>query len=142
MPVCYQNHWTLYVINKNYEQIDILDSLANKKYHYSIAGAVRTKLSAVISLVAKEHPDFSGWSLPSVPSLPQQEKSLDSAFCVMMFMRHYNPDSHKLEFFELGADWKSGELRIDNLWYLIHHKLNGSRDTLPEGIIQDHGSSP
>ncbi|KXG29993.2 hypothetical protein SORBI_3004G120400 [Sorghum bicolor] len=80
LPVCYQNHWTLYVINKNYEQIDILDSLANKKYHYSIAGAVRTKLSAVIS--------------------------------------------------------------IDNLWYLIHHKLNGSRDTLPEGIIQDHGSSP
>ncbi|KAG2537613.1 hypothetical protein PVAP13_9NG306173 [Panicum virgatum] len=87
LPVCYKLHWTVYVINKNYGQIDILDSMAwtvdeKRKYHQNIAGGIRTKLS-----------DFC---------------DLD-------------------------------DIRGKILWYLLHHNLNASANSLPLGII-DRGS--
>ncbi|KAG2564445.1 hypothetical protein PVAP13_7NG117585 [Panicum virgatum] len=143
VPVCYKLHLTVYVINKNYEQIDILDSWTStvndkQKYHQKIAVCMRKKLSNVISLISKEHPNFSDWSMPIIPAkyIAQQEpSSMDCGFFVMMFMKHYNPDTRQLEFCDSDFD----DIRGKILWYLLHHNLNASADSLPPGII-DRGS--
>lgn len=109
MPICQENHWTLYVVNKKYGQIDILDSSPTAvndkmKYHQSIAAKVRQRLNAVLLRISKEEHidfiDFSKWGLPLIPKIRiahQDRNSMDCGFFVMFFMRHYNPDTHLLE---------------------------------------------
>jgi hypothetical protein len=58
---------------------------------------------------------------------------MDCGFFVMMFMKHYNPDTRQLEFCDFD------DIRGKILWYLLHHNLNASADSLPPGII-DQGS--
>lgn len=125
------------MINKNYSQIDILDSIcSNYSFHRMIASKIRMNLSKVISVVANGHPKFDDWSLPIIHSLPQQNAgSNDCAFFMMMFMKFYNPDSRQLQFCDHVEFSKDGQLRIDILWYLFHHQLNGSRESQPEGIM-------
>ncbi|XP_021305422.1 uncharacterized protein LOC110431063 [Sorghum bicolor] len=73
LPVCHDSHWTVYVINKNFGQIDILDSSwatveVKRKNHRTIAGVIRSKLSDAILLITDKHPKFSEWSMPIIPA--------------------------------------------------------------------------
>ncbi|KAG0381253.1 hypothetical protein BDA96_K000900, partial [Sorghum bicolor] len=114
LPVCHDSHWTVYVINKNFGQIDILDSSwatveVKRKNHRTIAGVIRSKLSDAILLITDKHPKFSEWSMPIIPasSIAQQKQgSVDCGFFVMMFLKYYNPDTHRLEFCDLKEDFK------------------------------------
>ncbi|PWZ56776.1 hypothetical protein Zm00014a_003135 [Zea mays] len=121
VPICQENHWTLYVVNKKYGQIDILDSSPTAvndkmKYHQSIAAKVRQRLNAVLLRISKEEHidfiDFSKWGLPLIPKIRiahQDRNSMDCGFFVMFFMRHYNPDTHLLEGHKLADDQVEGD---------------------------------
>lgn len=98
-----------------------------------VASKIRTRLGEAILNITQSEFDFSSWSMPVITGLPRQDSN-DSRFFAMMFLKHYNPDTRKVAFCDLNKK-NLRNLRCKILWYLINHKLNGSRNLLPEGII-------
>lgn len=99
-----------------------------QKWHKDVATKIR-KLGQAISIFTEGKLDFSSWSTPVIPGLPHEDSN-GNMFFAMMLLKHYNPDTHKMAFWES----QKKNLSCEILWYLISHKLNGSRDSLPEGI--------
>uniref|UniRef100_K3YZM7 Ubiquitin-like protease family profile domain-containing protein n=1 Tax=Setaria italica TaxID=4555 RepID=K3YZM7_SETIT len=106
LPVCHNSYWTVYIINKSYGQIDVLDSgstvLKDKqKWHTPVASKIRTRLGEAILKITQSKFNFSSWSMPVITGLPRQDSN-DSRFFAMMFLKHYNPDTRKMAFCELN----------------------------------------
>lgn len=111
--------------------LDSGSSAIDKKtsWHKNVASKIRLRLGEAILMFTKGKLNFSDWSMPIIRSLPHEDSN-GNMFFVMMFLKHYNPDTHKVAFWDL----KKENLSCKILWYLISHKLNGSHNSLPEGI--------
>jgi len=120
-----------------YDQIDVLDSDTSgkevkQKWHQHIASRIRTQLAGAISKITPEKSDINKWSMPIV-SVAKESDGVSSSFFAMMFLNHYNPDDHKVVYWD--KDKEIPLLKRRFLWYLINHKLNEERSSLPEGIM-------
>jgi len=101
LPVCYEKHWTLYVVNYSSEQIDTLDSLNCTKpekaaYHKRYNSKIRTGLYDALQIFTENKmKPFYEWGFPYVYVSTQEPGSNDCAFFVMMFSKLYDVDGGK-----------------------------------------------
>ncbi|KAL6845161.1 hypothetical protein ACP4OV_024656 [Aristida adscensionis] len=128
IPACPQYmHWSLYVVNFNHGQVDILDSnrWANNRdrdaYHARICVRLRDRLHEVLKLFTKGRiTDFSDFGWPYVPMPIQAEGSNDCGILMMLGLEFYDPDSRKIRYEirpEDGMDY-----RVKILYYMMFHR--------------------
>ena len=74
-----------------------------RTWHKPVASNIRTRLGEAILKITQSEFDFSGWSVPVITSLPRQDSN-GSRFFAMMFLKHYNPDTHEVAFWDLNKE--------------------------------------
>ncbi|KAL6880674.1 hypothetical protein ACP4OV_012239 [Aristida adscensionis] len=139
LPVHNAMHWSLYVVNFNHGQVDILDSnrWANDRdrdaYHAHICVRLRDRFHEVLKLFTKGRiTDFSDFGWPYVPMPIQAEGSNDCGILMMLGLEFYDPDSRKIRYEirpEDGMDY-----RVKILYYMMFRQVNCAKRPFPELI--------
>ncbi|KAL6838317.1 hypothetical protein ACP4OV_031821 [Aristida adscensionis] len=132
-------HWSLYVVNFNHGQVDILDynGWANDRdrdtYHARICVRLRDRLHEVLKLFTKGRiTDFSDFGWPYVPMPIQAEASNDCGFLMMLGLEFYDPNSRKIRYEIRPKDGM--DYRVKILYYMMFHQVNCAKRTFPELI--------